>query len=107
LTPHYLKCNTEISFDDGTVGNINFYFGGRYYSERHQYLLKIFLDYFSKIMNLVCRLAFVTMKKTEIHKEISFKWLLKKHVRNANYTDKISYKSTLSFPVFLTGSMLK
>lgn len=33
-----LKCKSEISLNDGTIREVDFFFGGRYYSDRHQYL---------------------------------------------------------------------
>lgn len=34
-----LKCRTEISLDNGENKKVDLYFGGRYYAEKHQYLL--------------------------------------------------------------------
>ena len=33
-----LKCKSEILLNNGTKKEVNFFFGGRYYSDRHQYL---------------------------------------------------------------------
>lgn len=40
-----LKCKNEILLKDGTIKESDFYFGGRYYSDRHQYLFNDPLSY--------------------------------------------------------------
>lgn len=40
-----LKCKSEILLNNGTVKEVHFFFGGRYYSERHQYLINDPLSY--------------------------------------------------------------
>lgn len=40
-----LKCQSNMMLKDGTIRKVDFYFGGRYYSDRHQYLFNDPLSY--------------------------------------------------------------
>lgn len=88
-----LKCNAEVNLDDGIAKSVDLYFGGRYYSDKHNYLLNDPLSYLTlkfkhqyiKIIDTFFDVASLFVMKNEEINIITYIPLKPKDIRNNRY----------------------